>query len=287
VIGYADLARHLGEDRPFYGLQARGLNGDIAEDSHLEDMAAHYIEEIRTVQRHGPYLLGGWCMGGIVAYEMARQLQDQGEQVDMLAMIQSAHPDYPRFRPGTTIVHKLFSRLIARIDREITLLAERGERSTPSHFGQRIGRVALIVSGIGQKWLGTLLSKLGIPFAYSETYKLYALEEVHEAALAAYKPGPYDGRVAIFRAGSQPLGIYPDATLGWGGLLNKDNVTLYEIPGNQVGIISEPRVELLAQQLAGCLTESGTELDPSDRSPNLLKGHFSLTGAGTDALPGR
>lgn len=288
VIGYADLARHLGDDQPFYGLQARGLNGDIAEDSRLEDMAAHYIQEIRAVQRHGPYLLGGWCMGGIIAYEMARQLQDQGEQVEMLAMIQSAHPDYPRFRPGTTFIHKLFSQLISRIDREISLLSERGETSTQAHFGQRIGRMSLIASGLGQKWVGALLGKLGIPFEYSQTYKLYALEEVHEAALAAYTPGPYDGRVAVFRAGSQPLGIFPDETLGWGGLLNKDRISLHEIPGNQVGIISEPQVKLLARDLETILAMTDTGIDPSEHSAKFRHEHFSLTGAGTtDALPGR
>lgn len=91
VLVFARLAKLLGEDRPFYGLQARGLDGREKPFMRVEEMAAHYITEIRSVQPHGPYLIGGTCTGGLTAYEIAQQLRAQGEQV-VLAIMESWHP---------------------------------------------------------------------------------------------------------------------------------------------------------------------------------------------------
>jgi amino acid adenylation domain-containing protein len=91
VLVFARLAKLLGTDQPFYGLQARGLDGKEKPFMRLEDMAAHYIDEIRAVQPHGPYLIGGTCTGGLAAYEVAQQLTAMGEEV-ILAIIESWHP---------------------------------------------------------------------------------------------------------------------------------------------------------------------------------------------------
>ena len=91
VLVFARLAKLLGDDQPFYGLQARGLDGKEKPFMRVEDMAAHYIEEIRRVQPRGPYLIGGTCTGGLAAYEIAQQLTAQGEEV-ILAVMESWHP---------------------------------------------------------------------------------------------------------------------------------------------------------------------------------------------------
>ena len=88
VMLFGNLARYLDPDRPFYGLQAAGLNGGEPHTS-VEAMAAHYIKEIQTVQPEGPYLLGGRCFGGTVAFEMAQQLTAQGHEVASLILIES------------------------------------------------------------------------------------------------------------------------------------------------------------------------------------------------------
>jgi pimeloyl-ACP methyl ester carboxylesterase len=90
VLCYLDLARHLGEDQPFYGLQASGIDGEGEPKSRIEGMAGYYIEAIREIQPQGPYLLGGWSFGGVVAFEMAQQLHSSGEQVALLALIDSS-----------------------------------------------------------------------------------------------------------------------------------------------------------------------------------------------------
>ena len=99
VFFYSDLARHLGPDQPFYGLQAQGLDGDQEPCTRVEEMASHYIKEICTVQPEGPYLLGGLSFGGIMAYEMAQQLQAQGQKVGLLVLFDTWGPGYPRISP--------------------------------------------------------------------------------------------------------------------------------------------------------------------------------------------
>ena len=79
VLEYYDLARHLGPDQPFYGLQSRGVNEHEAPHERIDEMAAHYIKELRQLQSHGPYFIGGRSLGGIIAYEIACQLRGQGE----------------------------------------------------------------------------------------------------------------------------------------------------------------------------------------------------------------
>ncbi|HMZ97947.1 MAG TPA: amino acid adenylation domain-containing protein [Nitrospira sp.] len=91
VLVFARLAKLLGDDQPFYGLQARGLDGKEKPFMRVEEMAAHYIEEIRSVQPHGPYFIGGTCTGGLAAYEVAQQFTAQGEEV-ILAVMESWHP---------------------------------------------------------------------------------------------------------------------------------------------------------------------------------------------------
>ncbi|MGH9020883.1 MAG: non-ribosomal peptide synthetase, partial [Acidimicrobiales bacterium] len=92
AVGFGPLARRLGSDQPFYVLQPRGLDGTAPLHRSVEAMAGFYVEEIRTVQPTGPYVLVGRCFGSLVAYEMARQLEATGEVVALLASIDSGGP---------------------------------------------------------------------------------------------------------------------------------------------------------------------------------------------------
>lgn len=87
VLYYSDLAKHLGLDQPFYGFQAQGLDGISEPYTKIEDMASHYIQDMQKIQPEGPYLLGGFCLGGTIAFEMAYQLQLQGKEVALLALM--------------------------------------------------------------------------------------------------------------------------------------------------------------------------------------------------------
>ncbi len=99
VLIYRDLARHLGPDQPFYGLQCQGLDGKNSPLESIEEMAELYVREIQKVQPHGPYLLGGYCMGGTVALEMALQLKAKGESVSLLALLDTMN--WAKLTPST------------------------------------------------------------------------------------------------------------------------------------------------------------------------------------------
>src|SRR5208337_673076 len=88
ILLYRSLAAHLGTDQPVYGLQSAGLDGNTPVDPRFELVARNYIDEIRRIQSHGPYLLGGYCLGGTIALEMAQQLIEEGESVGLVALIE-------------------------------------------------------------------------------------------------------------------------------------------------------------------------------------------------------
>ena len=92
VLNLRHLAHLIGADRPFYGLQARGLYGDQEPHRSIEDAARDYISELRDVQPTGPYMLGGFSGGGITAYEMARQLEEAGEQISLIVLLDTPLP---------------------------------------------------------------------------------------------------------------------------------------------------------------------------------------------------
>jgi len=86
VLLYRELVKYLESEQPVFGLQSRGLDGKAELFERLEDMAAHYVAEIESLQSVGPYFLGGYCLGGTIALEMARQLRAKGEEVALVAM---------------------------------------------------------------------------------------------------------------------------------------------------------------------------------------------------------
>src|SRR5579863_33185 len=87
VLIYRELSQHLGPDQPFYGLQSQGLDGASPPLTRIEDMAALYLKAIRSQQPHGPYFIGGYCGGGLIAYEVAQRLGSSGEKVALLALL--------------------------------------------------------------------------------------------------------------------------------------------------------------------------------------------------------
>ena len=95
VMFYSELARCLGKDQPFYALQAEGLKLCAMRYTSIEAIASYYLQEIRQVQAHGPYFLGGYCLGGVIAFETAQQLRATGEEVALLVLFDTHNPERP------------------------------------------------------------------------------------------------------------------------------------------------------------------------------------------------
>jgi acyl carrier protein len=126
VLEYYPLASLLESDQPVYGIQALGLDGHIQKGQSLEAITSIYVDEIRSLQPHGPYLLGGFCFGGLLALEAAQQISSQGEEVALVVLIQTMNPASAHFDPSTSLFRRAWYRAAKRIDLERENHAHRG-----------------------------------------------------------------------------------------------------------------------------------------------------------------
>ena len=255
VLFYYDMARRLGDDQPFYGLQAQGMDGKSPRHTRLEDMAAHYIKEMQTAQPDGPYYLGGVSLGGVIAYEMAQQLQAQGERVALLAMFEGLHPDFPQMRSGVPGWARRLFNLYRTVEHHAgsVWMLERGKKWP--YLREKA------IKAREETWEAVVRdSKKIMGRVYAGTGKTVppALEEVQSHSYLAwmnYKPAPYSGPITLFRATNQPLGIVPDPTLGWKPFA-AGGVEIHDVPGYHAAIVSEPRVRFLVAKLRPLLEKA-------------------------------
>ncbi|HZI06338.1 MAG TPA: alpha/beta fold hydrolase, partial [Archangium sp.] len=243
VLCYAELARQLGPDQPLYALQAQGLKGEQPPLGTIEEMAAYYVEALRTVQPTGPYLLGGWSLGGVVAYEMARQFQRAGEQVELLALLDSRpHQDGDASEAEVSRIAMHFAWDLFRTAGMELQLPENLSELAPE---------ALLEALLEQGRTAGLIA----PGAEAEEFR--ALFRVFESNLRAsfqYRPKPYSGTVTLLRAGDRPLAEGEDANHGWGTLATR--VEQHELPGDHYTLLQRPHVQKLAERLKECLARA-------------------------------
>jgi amino acid adenylation domain-containing protein len=242
VAPYALLARHLGAGRPCYGLSALGLREGEDPLTRLEEVAALYLERIRTLQPEGPYLLGGYCYGSFVAFEMARQLEAQDERVELLAILDT-YGRYPRLVPGEPVLGGWRP-----------VLRERLEQALGRWLGTAaVGRLLRCGSRLCDRVGGA------VPGALRRLRVRQALSE----AVRAYRPRVYGGRLTFFQAADRPGDWDPQAA--WGGLVT-GGIEVQAVPGGHVDMLRRPHVQVLAQRLSRCL-ERATGRPSTQRSP--------------------
>jgi thioesterase domain-containing protein len=261
VLTYLDLARHLGPDQPVYGLQARGLDGKQAPHESLEAMARDYIKEIREFQTSGPYYLGGTSFGGLIAFEMAQQLVEQGQTVAMLALFDTWGPDYPVYIPGMTGSRLRWRKLLERIDLHVgNFLVAKGVKGKAGYVAAKSIRVKNNAIKHTKKGLGRF-REFTEHVVRPLPKVLRKVEGETRDATKRYVARPYSGRITLFRASKQGVHIVPDPDLGWtriavGGL------DVYEVPGHHGALVYEPRAGALAAQLARCLEAAASRSAP-------------------------
>ncbi|MCB0164084.1 MAG: amino acid adenylation domain-containing protein [Anaerolineae bacterium] len=254
VVGYGEAARLLGPSQPFYGLQAKGIDGVEAPDSDIETMAARYIQAMRTVQPHGPYQIGGYCYGGVIAFEMARQLKAQGEPVALVAMFEGYAP--LRGQDRESIWRS--PRLMFNFMRNLPFWAADNLALGPEQLRLRVKRKIrrhwkLFVRKFGRT------TTLGVDDVLDDTSHipdhLRQLMQTHLRAMSQYNPGPYDGSITLFRVRSQPLSRTPDPTMGWNKLVT-GGLEIKKIAGSHHNIFEQPHVQSVAEKLKECLLQT-------------------------------
>ncbi|HJX27472.1 MAG TPA: thioesterase domain-containing protein, partial [Thermoanaerobaculia bacterium] len=239
------LARHLGPEQPLYGLQARGLAGDGEPLRSVEEMAELYIDELLQVQPEGPYQIAGWSLGGLVAFEMARQLREQGMSVALLVIL-----DGTAGMAGVTVEDDLdvlgdvitYNESFWRKDLGVTRdqLAALAPAARLEHLLERLRAIDFFPPGAGAEHLARIL----------------AVYRANTEAAGAYEPGIYADRITVLRAGGAPggpgdgpLGLLGEPDLGW-SRVSTEPVEVRTTPGTHFTMLTEPNVQELARQLA-------------------------------------
>ncbi|HMG74409.1 MAG TPA: amino acid adenylation domain-containing protein [Pyrinomonadaceae bacterium] len=250
VLEYRELARQMGDDQAFYGLQSAGLDGKHAPHTRIEDMAAHYIKEMRELQPTGPYFIGGRSLGGMVAFEMSQQLRAQGEEIGLLALLDTYPSGYAKLLRDKKTLRARFGRAA---DRTRAHLANLRSLSLKDKLLYLVAKSKFAPRKMkSQVWRGahTSFANLGRPLPRA----LQDIQELNSLAVREYIPQIYDGHITLFWASSD-LRASVDFVEGWRALAG-GGIAVHEIPGTHLDIVKEPHVSELASKLRSCLDNS-------------------------------
>ncbi len=241
VLMFKALASHMAPNYPFYALQAQGLDGGKEYISTVEEMAERYLKEIRELQPEGPYHLGGFCLGGQVAFEMAQQLRQRGQQVALLAMIdtynfQGVPPQLTVRESLETAGQKFFfhSRNILRLrlKQQLNYLGKKIKIASYREYERMWTRITSFLR-VGQ---------------YGKDNQYVNLERLNEDAHFAYVARQYPNDVTIFKP-RRSFTFAADPQLGWGDVISPNRLEIVDLPADPGGIFIEPYVQTLAEKL--------------------------------------
>lgn len=238
VLIYRSLSKYLGSDQPFYGLEARGLDGSCDPFLNIEEMAKLYTESIRKAQPKGPYFLGGYCMGGTIAFEVAQQLRSAGEKVALLALFDTS--DWSQI-PVPSFLAKSY-----RAAERLVFHAANFHRLDFDGKTKFFSEKLKVLRNRIPVWKGKLLGAFGErPDPRRSISRVSGrIWQANDRACIKYVPAPYPGTITDFR----PLKQYrmfdkPDAK--WDKLAEHGQ-EIVVLPVYPAGMLLEPFVEHLA-----------------------------------------
>ena len=230
---FADMARQLGQEQPFYALRTQDLDWKTPPFNRVEDMATHYLREIQTIQPEGPYLLGGFGVGGIIAFEMAHQLISQSEKVNMLVLLDTVLPK--PFQLGKSSPSSLISRIYY------------------------LRRIAFCVKY--RELLKTVRAFLDYRFRRTSQKNDFYTEmwmRAHQVA-DKYVPRVYSGRIVLFMSETtRVFPRHPSARIDPWREFSAGPFYAHVVRGEHLSIVMEPNVQALAQKLREYLDKAST-----------------------------
>lgn len=252
VLNLSHLAHLLGEERPFYALQARGLYGDASPHESFEEAAADYIAEVRQVQSQGPYLLGGFSGGGLIAYEMARQLIEAGEQVQAVLMLDTPAREIPRFSLGD----------------KVAMLAQSAQREGLGIVSRKIGaRIQWETEKRRRRSQANGHAVNGHDGEGELNFQSRRIGDAFTRGLVRYRVPKVPVKVAVFRPKLDVRyrlsgGRLVDSARNY---VREDNfwtpytqdLQVFEVPGNHDNMVLEPNVRVLVSSLRRVIDQLG------------------------------
>ncbi|HEY6328217.1 MAG TPA: thioesterase domain-containing protein, partial [Blastocatellia bacterium] len=239
VFTFRLLASYLGPDQPFFAMRALR---QAESDAPIEDIAGRYVRDIRRIDPSGPYYLGGYSFGGIIAFEMAHQLVSAGHDVALVALIDAYAPGYPRphsvLRRGLLSVRAIWRAIPGtrwNLVRNKIIINLTAARRTVGAYAYRFNADTLPPASTS----GAL------------DYQLY----VGRRTRARYVLRPYPGRIDLFRAADNRPAFHADYDNGWGSAAS-GGLVVHNIPGDHFTLVADPNVATLAATLSLRIDES-------------------------------
>ncbi|HLN03607.1 MAG TPA: amino acid adenylation domain-containing protein [Bryobacteraceae bacterium] len=238
---FVPLVRLVSGSLRFLGLDLGLIDPtQIPQPYRLEDIAAQVAQRIGELEPQGPYYLGGWCRYGPLAYETARQLTAQGDEMALLTLIDSANPRYYRDLPAAAKV----AIRAQRLEYHLANLTRSRAAEIPRYLRDRFRVLRYRMNG--------LRARVRHYAGRDGGASIEELERILHSASAHYDPPPYAGRVAIFQSIERPRGCYWDLQAGWRDLV-EGQMEVYDVPGGHESMFQEPNLEIFASQMRQCL----------------------------------
>ncbi len=265
VLIYRELSRHLGTDYPFYGLQAHGVDGSNDYLTTTEAMAESYLREMRELQPEGPYYIGGFCMGGQVAFEMAQRLVQDGQQVNLLFVIDTHN--FNGAPPQLTLMERV-GHLGQKIQFHSSNVMQLGRKGQIAYLTEK-STVAI------RREMERLRIKIDHLFKLNRHRDVSGpaqefIEDINDRAFLAYKPSVYPGKMTICKP-RRNYSILRDPFNGWGDIA-AGGLEVIELPSDPGGIFLEPYVQTLAVKLREQIDRSASRTsETSNQSEETLK----------------
>ena len=255
VISYSAIARHLGSDQPFYGIQSIGWDGHTVPFTKTADMAAHYIAEMRKVQPHGPYYLGGYSYGGRVAVYMAKMLKDGGDEVGLLALIEPFSLRWPgQLKLRNWLAYKEASGSVDVVYLTARFAWFKVRDAYYEHLYLPLARAVLFpvlnFYRNSQRTLPRILRRPDRANGLMQTEQRKMLD--------------YPGDAIYFQSRSRRVPRQEPERDSWSHLI-KGNLAVVPMPCNHLQMMREPFVASLAQELRTALDGAQAEAHRADR----------------------
>jgi thioesterase domain-containing protein len=250
-VYYYNLSRRLGPDQPLTALQL--FDPSITRQSlprTLEDIAAEYVQLIRRFQATGPYKLIGWCVGGVLAFEVARQLTEAGHEVSLLAMIDAWAPGQHRRLSRTRAILADYSYRWQLIGADWQRVMSR-EQTLAAFLKQRVIYKRLL------RWFGRSPGNAPARVSFetressAENYDQWLLGYLEETA-QAYEPKPYSGKITLLCSAQEPKGLFLDPRMGWGAFAS-GGVDVSVLDGDHFTVFKGQGLEQMAAQVSALM----------------------------------
>ena len=239
VLGYVNLVKHL-DNRPVFAIQAYGLNPKNTPHKTIPEMAEYYVDLITKQNPDGPYLLAGWCFGGVLAFEMAQQLKKMGKHTLFLGLIETYG------LPEEKLIFKM---------RQIGDLIKWGPAGWLEFASVRIKNMLHSASDHNLEKLDFIANRFADSHSEKEIERLKEIYRTNMKAAFSYKMKYYNGKINLFQLKQATIiGMIPSKNYRWNGLAA--DISIDFVDGDHGNVLKEPHVRTVAAKLNSALSNT-------------------------------